>query len=131
MTASGMRSAEMRKKRRLLSVWAPHSRSAGTSIGPKLSFSMRVPAMPTPMLLRLGGDLGVHLRHIERLGLRDHLLERRGRQRARLLKEDHFLAKHHQRRDRADAEGAGEFLLVVSVHLGEDDVRMRLRRVFV
>src|SRR5712691_10332186 len=43
MTGSGMRSPEMRKKRRLRSVCAPHSRSAGTSIGPKLSFSVRLP----------------------------------------------------------------------------------------
>src|ERR1700752_4622980 len=49
-TASGMRSPEMRKKRRLRSVCAPQSRSAGTSIGPKLSFSMRVPAIPATML---------------------------------------------------------------------------------
>src|SRR6476661_9976776 len=37
-----MRSPEMRKKRRLRSVWAPHNRSAGTSMGPKLSFSVRL-----------------------------------------------------------------------------------------
>src|SRR5882672_2508509 len=45
-----MRSPEMRKKRRLRSVCAPQRRSAGTSIGPKLSFSMRVPAIPALML---------------------------------------------------------------------------------
>src|SRR5689334_25385623 len=49
-----MRSPEMRKKRRLRSVWAPHSRSAGTSMGPKLSFSVRLfsvgPAIPADML---------------------------------------------------------------------------------
>src|SRR4051812_43713854 len=50
-TGSGMRSLEMRKKRRLRSVCAPHSRSAGTSIGPKLSFSVRVPPMAAVMLL--------------------------------------------------------------------------------
>src|ERR1700694_5396946 len=46
-----MRSPEMRKKRRERSVCAPHSRSAGTSIGPKLSFSMRLPLMAAVMLL--------------------------------------------------------------------------------
>src|ERR1700675_1514188 len=51
MTGSGMRSPEMRKKRRLRSVCAPHSRSDGTSIGPKLSFSVRVPLIAAPMLL--------------------------------------------------------------------------------
>src|SRR6185503_8290860 len=50
-TASGMRSLEMRKKRRLRSVCAPHRRSAGTSIGPKLSFSLRVPLIAALMLL--------------------------------------------------------------------------------
>src|SRR4030088_17891 len=50
-TASGMRSPEMRKKRRERSVCAPHSRSAGTSIGPKLSFSMRLPPTATVILL--------------------------------------------------------------------------------
>src|SRR6266513_549387 len=50
-TASGMRSPEMRKKRRERSVCAPHSRSAGTSIGPKLSFSMRLPLIAAVMLL--------------------------------------------------------------------------------
>src|SRR5258708_37229770 len=52
-----MRSSEMRKKRRLRSVCAPHSRSAGTSIGPKLSFSVRLPLIASPMLL-LGRDSG-------------------------------------------------------------------------
>src|SRR5947207_11893908 len=45
-----MRSLEMRKKRRLRSVCAPQRWSAGTSIGPKLSFSVRVPAIPARML---------------------------------------------------------------------------------
>src|SRR5437868_810295 len=48
-----MRSVEMRKKRRLRSVCAPHSRSAGTSIGPKLSFSVRV-ALIAAMLRQPG-----------------------------------------------------------------------------
>src|SRR6266849_3313560 len=46
-----MRSPEMRKNRRLRSVCAPHSRSDGTSIGPKLSFSVRVPLIAAVMLL--------------------------------------------------------------------------------
>src|SRR5438067_5394325 len=46
-----MRSPEMRKKRRLRSVCAPHSRSAGTSMVPKLSFSMRTPLIAAVMLL--------------------------------------------------------------------------------
>src|SRR3979490_1266378 len=50
-TARGMRSPEMRKNRRERSVCAPHSRSAGTSIGPKLSFSMRLPLIAAVMLL--------------------------------------------------------------------------------
>src|SRR5258708_30644064 len=45
-----MRSLEMRKKRRLRSVCAPQRWSAGTSIGPKLSFSVRVPAIAAAML---------------------------------------------------------------------------------
>src|SRR5260221_952207 len=45
-----MRSLEMRKKRRLRWVCAPQRWSAGTSIGPKLSFSVRVPAIPARML---------------------------------------------------------------------------------
>src|SRR4029079_4627125 len=44
-TGSGMRSPEIRKKRRLRSVCAPQRRSASTSMGPKLSFSTRVPAI--------------------------------------------------------------------------------------
>ena len=55
ITASGMRSPEMRKKRRLRSVCAPHRRSAGTSIGPKESFSMRVPDMEQTALPPSGG----------------------------------------------------------------------------
>src|SRR5258706_9712460 len=57
MTGSGMRSPEMRKKRRLRSVCAPHSRAAGTSIGPKLSFSMRMAAIPAAMLRANGGQV--------------------------------------------------------------------------
>src|SRR6266436_5161351 len=97
-TASGMRSPEMRKKRRDRSVCAPHSRSAGTSIGPKLSFSMRLPLIAAVMLLLLSGlclfrlvallpDFLLHLGHVERLGLRNHLIERRPRQCARLLEQ--------------------------------------------
>src|SRR5260370_3863253 len=41
----------MRKNRRLRSVCAPNSRSDGTSIGPKLSFSVRVPLIAAVMLL--------------------------------------------------------------------------------
>src|SRR6202008_1791753 len=137
ITASGMRSPEMRKKRRLRSVCAPHSRSAGTSMVPKLSFSRREPLIAALMLLlvplllgrRLGVRLGllltallalylgVHLRHVDRLGLRDHLLERLAGQRPRLLKQDHLFAEHHERRDRTDTEGAGELLLLVGGHL--------------
>src|SRR5262245_31998775 len=42
MIGFGMRSSPMRKLRRERSVWAPHRRSAGTSIGPKVSVSVRV-----------------------------------------------------------------------------------------
>src|SRR5574341_2125057 len=98
-----MRSLEMRKKRRLRWVGAPQSRSAGTSIVPKLSFSSREPLIAAPMLL-LVADLGVHLRHVDQFRLRDHLLQRRAGQSAGLLEKDHFLAEHHQRRNRADAE---------------------------
>src|SRR5688572_30659358 len=45
-----MRSPEMRKKRRLRSVCAPHRRAAGTSISPKVSFSTRTPLIAAPML---------------------------------------------------------------------------------
>src|SRR3954470_10081031 len=139
ITASGMRSPEMRKKRRLRSVCAPQSRSASTSIGPKLSFSMRVPDMPALcygsrrrlFLLRLRRHLGMYLRHVERLRLSDHLLERGAGERPGLLEQDHLLAEHQERRNRADTEGAGELLLLIGVHFGEDDVRMRLRRLLV
>src|SRR5918996_1266662 len=105
MTASGMRSPEMRKKRRLRSVCAPHRRSAGTSMVPKLSFSSREPLIAALMLLLLLAllvlflHLFVHLGHVEGLGLGNHLLQRLPRQRAGLLEQDHFLAEHHQGRD--------------------------------
>src|SRR2546426_5945370 len=89
-----MRSPEMRKKRRDRSVCAPHSRSAGTSIGPKLSFSMRVPLIAAVMLLLLPG---LWLFRPVVLG-----------------------------GDRANTEGAGQLLLLVSVYLGEHHVRVRL-----
>src|SRR5262245_27910215 len=130
ITASGTRSLEMRKKRRLRSVCAPHRRSAGTSMVPKLSFSTREPLIAAAMLLRVGlltFDFGVHLRHVQRLGLGDHLLERLAGQRAGLLVQDHLLAEHDQRRDRLDAESAGELLLLVGVHLREDHVGVRFR----
>src|SRR5260221_456395 len=69
MTGSGMRSPEMRKKRRLRSVCAPHSRAAGTSIGPKLSFSMRMAAIPAAMLRANGGQ--VEEQHIGALARRE------------------------------------------------------------
>src|SRR5437879_13494910 len=123
-TASGMRSPEMRKKRRDRSVCAPHSRSAGTSIGPKLSFSMRLPLIAAVMLLLLPGlwlfrpvvllpDFLLHLGHVERLGLREHLIERSPGQCACLLEQDDLVAEHHQGGDRANNEGAGQLLLIV------------------
>src|SRR5216683_176845 len=141
-TASGMRSPEMRKKRRERSVCAPHSRSAGTSIGPKLSFSMRLPLIAAVMLLLLPGlclfrlvvllpDFLLHFGHVERLGLRNHLIERRPGQCARLLKQDDLVAEHHQRGDRANTEGAGQLLLLVGVHLGEHHLRVCLGRLLV
>src|SRR3954471_2288511 len=51
-----MRSPEMRKKRRLRSVCAPHRRSTGTSIGPKLSFSVRLPLIAASMLRHSEAD---------------------------------------------------------------------------
>ena len=45
MISAGMRSPEMRKCSRERCVWAPQRRSSGTSMGPKVSFSMRVPAI--------------------------------------------------------------------------------------
>ncbi len=42
MSARGMRSPEIRKCWSERWVCAPHSRSAGTSMGPKVSFSIRV-----------------------------------------------------------------------------------------
>src|SRR5687767_9532248 len=110
-----MRSPEMRKKRRLRSVCAPHSRSAGTSMVPKLSFSSREPLIAASMLLLvlllglpLTLDLGVDLCHVDRLRLRDDLLQRRAGERAGLLEQNNLLAEHHQGRDRADAKGAGQ-----------------------
>src|SRR2546428_517906 len=136
-TASGMRSPEMRKKRRDRSVCAPHSRSAGTSIGPKLSFSMRLPLIAAVMLLLLPGlwlfrtvvllpYFLLHLGHVERLGLRDHLIERSPGQCACLLEHDDLVPDHHQGGDRANTEGAGQLLLLVSGYLGEHHVRVRL-----
>ena len=46
--ASGMRCWPIAKKRRLRSVCAPHSASPGTSIGPKLSVSVRVDVIVIP-----------------------------------------------------------------------------------
>src|SRR5687767_5518335 len=138
-----MRSPEMRKKRRLRSVCAPHRRSAGTSMVPKLSFSTREPLIAAVMLLLLLllvllaalllllAHLGVHLRHVQRLSLADHLLESLARQRAGLLEKDDLLAEHHQRRDRADAERAGELLLLVGIDLGEYHVGMHFRGLLV
>src|SRR5258708_20926431 len=106
-TASGMRSPEMRKKRRERSVCAPHSRSAGTSIGPKLSFSMRLPLIAAVMLLLLPGlclfrlvvllpDFLLHFGHVERLGPRNHLIARRPRQCAPPLQHDVLGPVHHE-----------------------------------
>src|SRR5919109_2567083 len=132
MTASGMRSPEMRKKRRLRSVCAPHSRSAGTSMVPKLSFSSREPLIGGLMLLLvallsllLSFDFGVDLRHVNGFRLGNDLLERLPRQRAGLLEQDHLLAEHHERGNRADTEGAGELLLLVGVHFAEHHVAVR------
>src|SRR6185436_2334376 len=107
-----MRSPEMRKKRRLRSVCAPHRRPAGTSMVPKLSFSRREPLIAALMLLLLllplpffplllfrplllAGDFGMYLGHVDGLRLGDDLLQRLARECARLLEQDHFLAKHH------------------------------------
>src|SRR2546422_7808453 len=103
-----MRSPEMRKKRRDRSVCAPHSRSAGTSIGPKLSFSMRLPLIAAVMLLLLPSlwlfrpvvllpYFLLHPGHVERLGLRDHLIERSPGQCACLLEQDDLVRSEERR----------------------------------
>src|SRR5262245_9366018 len=92
-----MRSLEMRKKRRLRSVCAPHSRSAGTSIGPKLSFSIRVPPIAAPMLLLL--PLGkVEHQHLAAPAALDHDragIGLEGVARAQRLAVDAYLAARH------------------------------------
>ena len=45
MIGLGMRSSPMRKFRRERSVCAPQSRSAGTSMGPNVSLSVRILVM--------------------------------------------------------------------------------------
>ena len=45
MSSAGMRSPEILKCSRERCVWAPHKRSSGTSMGPKVSFSILVPDM--------------------------------------------------------------------------------------
>src|SRR5262249_14297676 len=87
---------------------------------------LRLFALLAGRLLRR--DFLVHLGHVERFRLGQHLLERVPRQRARLLEEDDLLAEHHQRRDRADTKGTGELLLLVGIDLAEYDVRMAFRR---
>src|SRR5438552_3407547 len=78
------------------------------------------------LLRLLRGDLLAHLLHVERLRLLDDLLERVLRERAGLREHDDRLAEHHERRDRPDLEVPGDLLLVVRVHLGEDDIRILL-----
>src|SRR5258708_13927435 len=125
-----MGSPEMRKKRRERAVCAPESRSGGTWTGAKLSFSMRLPLIAAVMLLLLPGlclfrlvvllpDFLLHFGHVERLGPRNHLIERRPGQCARLLKHDDLVAEHHERGDRANTERAGQLPLLFSAHLGE------------
>jgi tRNA synthetases class I (E and Q), catalytic domain len=64
-------------------------------------------------------------------GPQSQVLERVAGQRARLLEQDYFLAEHHQRRNRADAERTGELLLLVGVHFREHHVGMRVGRLLV
>jgi hypothetical protein len=51
-----------------------------------------------------------------------HILDGALGQRAGLLEDDDLLAQDHQRRNRADVEGPGDFLLFFGIDLGEYDV---------
>lgn len=91
---------------------------------------MLVPAArPVHMaLLLLGGDLGLDLAHVERARLGNQLLERGGRQRARLGEQQHLLAEDRDGGDGPYAERRRQPLLLLGVDLGEAYVRVRVAR---
>ena len=72
-------------------------------------------------------DLFLHLLHVERLGLRDELLERGRRQRAGLAEQQDAVAEQHERRDRLDpAAPASSCCASVSI-LPNTTSRVRIR----
>src|SRR5258706_14758872 len=75
-------------------------------------------------------DVAMHLRHVELLHFPDHRFQTRRRQRTRLGKQQHLLAEHHQRRNRADLEVSGQLGLFLGIHLGEHHAFMLLRSRF-
>jgi hypothetical protein len=83
-----------------------------------------VPFLGGAALCRYVGPYRVH---VERHGLFDELFEGICGQRAGLRIDDDLVTKDHQGRDRADAEGGGDFLLFFRIHLGEDDAGLLFR----
>jgi len=74
----------------------------------------------------VGGDLGLDLLHVERLGLGDQLLERGGWKGAGLAEQQDAVAKQHQRRNGLDVGGSGDLALGFRVDLAEGDITMSL-----
>ena len=68
------------------------------------------------------GDLGADLVHVELADLADQVVQGVGGQCADLQEDQDLLEEHRQRRDRANAEQAGQLLLRLGVDLGEDHV---------
>src|SRR5262245_215188 len=75
------------------------------------------------LLLR---DLRTHVIHVERLHLRQQVVERRARQRAWLAVDQDLIAEDHERGDRTDLELARETLFFFGVDLSEHHVGVLL-----
>ena len=73
------------------------------------------------------GDLAMNVHHVHGENLVYEIFQLAGRQGASLGVKDHPLAEHHQGGNGADAEGAGDFLLLFRIQLGEDHVRVFFR----
>ncbi len=102
----------------------------GLDLGSTLLFRQHRDGSPVSTCIRLGQFL-VHFRHIQCLDLGDDVFQCGGRQHAGLGKDDDLLAEYHQGGDRAYLEIACEFCLVFGVDLGEHDIGMVLRSLFV
>src|SRR5690606_2846142 len=107
----------------------PYHSASGAKLPPSCRLAVPGPtgcvSQLRPLLL-LGGDRGADLVHVQLAHALDHLVERAGRQSARVAEHQNSLAYGSDGGNRADLERSRQFQFLFRVNLAEDDIGVGL-----